>query len=248
MSIYEAEKALFAEMRTLIRETLDKEWMAEGATKEELETGRQLGSLFASKVAQGQTVAEVEAAWDGKSAQEILGETPSSSLVQTGLFWQNLREAAQSTELLLREMARNSLVSIETALKAWQEPEWFATFGGRDERPLWDMGGEVFTVNWIPTGKVILCRVVEPPCIEGERETRFRFLLSTLSEACDDHIAYCTVHLKECVPLTFEGKVSLQEGGVRLVEFDESPAPAVAVDIPLESIRLSFIPNWWRDA
>ena len=68
------EKALFSQIRQRMRETLDQEWKEQGASQEELDISRRLSDLFACELAAGRTPAEIEAAWEGKSAAEILCE------------------------------------------------------------------------------------------------------------------------------------------------------------------------------
>jgi hypothetical protein len=66
------EAKIFASMRDKLRAAIDKEWIKAGATPEELEISRRLGDLFACELAAGRTPAEIEASWEGKSAEEIL--------------------------------------------------------------------------------------------------------------------------------------------------------------------------------
>lgn len=51
---------------------MDQEWLAAGKTRQELSQEKQLVELFDSLLASGCTEAEIDAAWAGKSADEIL--------------------------------------------------------------------------------------------------------------------------------------------------------------------------------
>ena len=68
------EKAAFADIRRKIRETMDREWRNEGKSQEELETSRKLSDLFACELAAGRTPQEIEVAWAGKTAEQIIRE------------------------------------------------------------------------------------------------------------------------------------------------------------------------------
>ncbi len=68
------QRSTLTDIRQQIRQTLDREWQQQGASPEELELSRRINDLFAYELATGRTPAEIEAAWAGKPAAEILSE------------------------------------------------------------------------------------------------------------------------------------------------------------------------------
>jgi len=68
-----------------IRAVLDKEWIAEGATQDELDASRQLADRYEELLIKGCSENQIDALWKEKTPQEILaasagnGHTPSIS-------------------------------------------------------------------------------------------------------------------------------------------------------------------------
>jgi hypothetical protein len=77
------EQSVFSELYRQIREAIDQDWLDAGATREELELSRRLGDLFARELESGRTPEEINADWDGKSAEEILAEYALPSPIAT---------------------------------------------------------------------------------------------------------------------------------------------------------------------
>lgn len=64
-------------------EVLDKQWIDEGMSADELDRNRRLADIFDRLLAAGRTVDDINAEWETKSSQDILTEY-ESLLIPTG--------------------------------------------------------------------------------------------------------------------------------------------------------------------
>lgn len=67
-----APQSAITEATTRARQILDREWLQQGATQEELDRGRLLGERFNTELAAGHTAEEIVRQWQGHSPDEIL--------------------------------------------------------------------------------------------------------------------------------------------------------------------------------